>query len=224
MKISSSEELKGGKSDILVLAPSGKGKTHFLGTVADVEKLFIISAERGLKSIADKKFDFTEVNSWAEFIDALKWFMANYKAKKFTALGIDSITRLNLLHSMDLKNETEKLDFDDYRILLASGIKVINSLTKSVPVTVIVTALADKQTNKNTGETKITALTIGQLGSYINSYFDVVAIAKSGKDEAGNAKYWHQISADAECDGRTRLVGLKGKTNVAANYKIYKSN
>ena len=129
----SSKDIAGAGRNMLLVAKSGAGKTHMLGTAADHEKLYIISVEGGLSSIADKTFDYDECNTWAEVEAKVEWFFKNYKALGYTALGLDSLDRAQryLIQSMLDADKTHKLSYDRFNEMLGKLRKMLDILNKA---------------------------------------------------------------------------------------------
>lgn len=217
----SSTELSNDFSKIAVIAPSGRGKTDFVGTVADRFKTYVISSERGLKTIADKDFDYDNVNTWEEYIEKLNWFARNYKEEGYECLAIDSFTRLAYLLSTALEGTKGKLDFDDHRTILVSLNKQLQLLTTKLECHVVITCIAGDKKDDSTGVIKTSARLSGQTRDMLPEYFDVVAFAMCDTNTEGVTQYWHQIEGDRAVYAKSRLKHLRGKRNVPATIDTY---
>lgn len=205
---------------MFVFGGTGSGKTNFLGTVCDKYKTYIISAERGLKTIANKKFDYDDITVWAEYIKQLNWYAANYKKEGYEALCIDSFTRAAYLLSLQLEGDG-KLERDDYRIIIKTLNAQLMLLTTKLDCHVFVTGIAGDDKDESTGAIKRVPRIMGQTRDMLPEYFDVVALAKCGVDKDGKTKYWHQIEGDDSLDAKSRMGHLRGKKNVAPTIETY---
>jgi len=219
MKIITGEDVKKQKNHILLIGKPKKGKTHFLGTVAEHEKLFIVSLEKGLTPIAGCKFEAAEVESFVEFQEAIEYFMKNYKAKGYTALAIDSITRMQsyLISKLNNGKTSEKLTFDKYAEMLAVMRKLLDGLTKAQDFMTII--IAHEQESDDTKGSSNSALLDGSIRFEIGGYFDTVVVAENGLDKDGKLKYWLKLQGNEKCIAGTRIQSLKDKKNIPCDYK-----
>lgn len=220
----SSKELKHDWIKIALLGPSGSGKTNFLGTVCDNFKTYILSTERGLKTIDDKDFDYDDIENWEQYVTHLNWFVKNYKNEGYQAICVDSFSRAAYLLSKyleDKKGADGKLDFDDHRRILNTLNRQLLLLTTKLDCHVIITSIAGEDRDESAGMMKLSARISGQTRDMLPEYFDVVAVAKCDVDKNGNTKYWHQIEGDKATPAKSRLNHLRGKRNVAPDIKIY---
>jgi len=207
MQISNSEDLLiGGLPRSLGMGDSGKGKTHFIGTICDHGKPFVIDSEGGLKTISDKKFDYVTVNTWLEFTDALNWYYANYEEKGYTHLVVDSFTRLQQYCALGIES-TGKLTQNQWGELLAHLRKVIDSLTKHCPTALHVTAMAMEAKDELTGGIKIFPNIQGAFKHDLAGYFDYVFYHDCAPKD-GKTTYWVQTEGDQRICARSRLSSV----------------
>jgi len=216
MKLFTSDELK---ENILVkslsIGDSGKGKTHFIGSICDHGKPFVIDSESGLLTIADKKFDGCTVNTFTEFGEAIQYYMANYEEKGYTHLIVDSFTRLQQYLAVELSPEG-KLTQNQWGEVLAKLRKVANFLTKDVPTHVHVTAMAMESKDDLTGAVKVFPNIQGSFKYDLAGYFDVVMYHECGEKE-GNQVYWVQTQGDERITARSRLSSIGDMPKYAPN-------
>jgi ABC-type dipeptide/oligopeptide/nickel transport system ATPase component len=216
MEIKSSKDLKKNlKINSLSIGDSGKGKTFFAGTIADYGKPFIIDAENGLITSSDKTFEYTSVNNFNEFGEACKWYIENYKAKGYTHLVVDSISRLQqyLVNSL---NPDGKITINQWGEVLATLRKTINWLTKECPTHVHMTSMAMESKDELSGQIKIYPNIQGAFRYDLAGYFDVVVYHDCGMKNDKQV-YWIQTQGDERITARSRLDSIKPMKKFEAN-------
>ena len=224
MDIKTSKELQSSsKTTTICVGDSRKGKTHFLGTMAEHGKLFVIDCEAGLSSINDQKFDYVVVSNWEECRDALNWFMVEGQ-KKYNMIGIDSVTRMqSYLKQFLIKmpdgyteanpNGTGKnigiMTMSKYDVLATILRKVIDALTKLDNISFHANAMACEDKDAVSGMIKIWPNLQGGMKFDLIGYFDTILYNQMGLDAEGNTAYWTEIvGSDRNCAG-TRLKEVK---------------
>lgn len=208
MEIKSSKNLiKNAKVNTLSIGDSGKGKTFFAGSISDYGKPFVIDAEKGLMTAANKEFDYVEVDTFKDFGEACRWYMENYKEHGYTHLVVDSITRLQQYLAKEI-NPDMKLSQNQWGELLATLRKTIDWLTKQCPTHVHVTAMAMESKDELTGGIKIFPNIQGAFKYDLAGYFDVVMYHDCGEKE-GKQVYWVQTQGDTRITARSRLDSIK---------------
>lgn len=88
----------------VVYGPSGSGKTVLLGTAPSP---VIISAEKGLLSLANKHVAAIEVSNFAGMVEAYQWVTRSREANQFLTVGLDSATEIAEVVLADLKSRTK---------------------------------------------------------------------------------------------------------------------
>jgi hypothetical protein len=211
MQISSSKDLfKHAKTNTLSMGDSGKGKTWFVGTIADHGKPLVIDAEGGLMSALDgenREFDYIKVDTWDEFANACQWYMSNAVEKGYTHLVVDSLTRLQQ-YLGDKISPGGKLTQQQWGELLATLRKTVDWLTKQCPTHVHVTAMAMESKDELSGGIKIFPNIQGSFKHDLAGYFDVVLYHDCGEKD-GAQMYWVQTQGDQRVTARSRLDGIK---------------
>ena len=203
----SSDLIKNAKVNTLSIGDSGKGKTWFAGTIADYGKPFIIDAEKGLMTSANKEFDYVEVDSFHAFGEACRWYMEHYQEHGYTHLVVDSITRLQQYLANEISPEM-KLTQQQWGEILATLRKTIDWLTKQCPTHVHVTAMAMESKDDLTGAIKIFPNIQGAFKYDLAGYFDVVLYHDCG-EKNGDQVYWVQTQGDTRVTARSRLDSIK---------------
>jgi len=219
MEIKSGETIEAGKGHVLIMGKPKRGKTRMLGTASMHEKLFIISCERGLSTIAGGKFDFVECDTYDEYMQALEWFMSNQKKKGYTALGIDSITRVQhyLIDKLLGGKTNQKLSFDKFAEMLATLRKQLDVLTKTEDFTTIM--IVHEEDKPDNGSMNNYPLLDGAIKFEIAGYFNTVVVAQSGLDKAGKMSYYCMLQGNEKCVAGSRLKHLRGISAVPNDYK-----
>jgi hypothetical protein len=208
MQIRNSSSLKtDSRVTSLSMGDSGKGKTFFAGTICDHGKPFFIDSEGGLKTVANKDFDYIGVNSWQEFLDGCAWYYNNHEERGYTHLVVDSFTRLQH-YLMKSINDDGKLTQSQWGEVLASLRKVIDRLTKTCPTSLHVSAMAMESKDELSGGIKIYPNLQGAFKYDLAGYFDVVFYHDCGEDK-GEQKYWVQTQGDQRITARSRLNSIK---------------
>lgn len=220
----SSTELKQATSHTIVVGKAGTGKTSLIGTACDHEKVYVISLENGLQSIADKKFDYDECNNYEDFKAKLNWFFKNYKEQGYTMLAIDSLTRLQRLitQHMNDKSKTSKLTYDEFAELLAIMRKLCDVITRSKEFSTIVTCLDVETKDDGKGVIKENPNLEGKFAFEVFGYFDNAVVSRVGKDKNGALTYWLEVAGDERTAAKTRMTHLRGKTTIPNDYKFLK--
>lgn len=101
---------------MMVFGESGTGKTTLCSTAP---KPIIISAEKGLLSLAEFDLPVIEIKTWQEFEEAYDWCIAN--KDKFDTVCIDSITEVAEIRLAELQAQ------------FADGRKVYGELQSDLP-------------------------------------------------------------------------------------------
>ena len=220
MKINNTKDLASGERvTSLSIGDSGKGKTFFAATIADYGKPFIIDAECGLATAADKDIDFTTVNTWAEFLSACAWYFKNYEAKGYTHLVVDSLTRLQSYRAKEL-SDTGKLTISQWGEILADLRAVTDRLTKHCPTSLHINAMAMESKDELSGAIKIFPNIQGAFKHDLAGYFDVV-LYHDCAEKKGEQVYWVQTKGDQRVSARNRYDSINPmKKHEPNNYGI----
>jgi hypothetical protein len=224
MEIKTANDLKKiSKVNTLSIADSGKGKSYFIGTIADFGKPFVIDAEKGLMSALDssknRDFDYVQVDTFGQFSEACSWYAANCEEKGYTHLVVDSITRLQQYLANELSPDG-KLTINQWGEVLATLRKSVDWLTKKCPTHVHMTAMAMEAKDDVTGMTKIFPNIQGAFKYDLAGYFDVVMYHDCGEKD-GQQQYWIQTQGDTRITARSRLDGIcKLNKYERSNYEV----
>lgn len=222
LQIQKSSDMKPAeRQTILSIGDSRTGKTHFIGTICDHEKVFIINAEDGLATINGKNFDFVKVNNFAEFKEALNWYMTE-GYKNYNMLSIDSINRVQSYLQYEL-DESGKLSQNQWGELLATMRKIIDVLSKRCPTSLHITSMAMESRDELTGQVRIYPNVQGSFKFDLTGYFDTVLFHTCALDKDGQTKYWCQIQGDSRVIAGTRHQQFKGLKNIPSDYGYIKT-
>lgn len=210
----SGADITANKNDVLVVGPPKTGKTRILGTASRHEKLYILDLENGLTTIAGGPFEYDDCGDWEKFNTNFNWFMSNYKAKGYTALGIDSYSRAQryLANHLMERDGTSKLTRDQFAEMLAVMRKIVDTITKNQDFTAIVLCHQELGNDSN-----YYPCLEGNIKYELSGYFDTVLHSKSGKDTNGKVNYWCELNNGGI--GGTRLKHLRNKDVIPNDYK-----
>lgn len=187
----------------LSIGDSGKGKTHFSGSISKYGKPFVIDVEKGLSTCAGLDIDYVAINNWDELGEAYGWFLANYKEHGYTHLVIDSLTRLQEYWIRDNAPDG-KMTQAQWGQCLAWMKKFVDKVTRECPVHVHMTAMAMESKDEITGGIKVFPNIQGQFKHNLPGYFDIVLYHDCGVRE-GKTIYWVQTEGDQRIIARNRL-------------------
>lgn len=219
MEIKKSSEIAASeRTTTISIGGSRVGKTHFIGTACDVRRVFILDTEDGLKTIADKKFDYFTANNWTEVQQVLNWYMSEGHSN-YDVFAIDSINRLQhyMLDAIKADSAAVGVSGDKYKgemtmnkwgLLTAQTKKIVDLLTKLCPTSVHMNVTAMESKDEVTGMVMLYPALSGAFKHEILGYFDTILYHKAGI-EKGEQKYWCQLAADSRVQAGTRLQVLR---------------
>jgi len=218
----SSSTIQDSKGHMLIIGKPKRGKTHLLGSVSKHEKMYILSLENGLAPISKAKFDYDECNSYEEFVKNMTWFVHNYKAKGYTALGIDSLTRYQHYFVDHLKDGKldEKLNFDQFAEMLATMRKMLDELTSQTDFVFVATV---HEEDKGVPNVSNHPLLEGNIKYELAGYFDTVVVSECGMTGGKDSKmaYWARLQGNEKTIAGTRMRHLKNKKTVPNHWKHF---
>lgn len=165
-----------------VYGPSGAGKTVLCGTApAPV----IISAEKGLLSLADKHVAAIEVGNFAQMVEAFMWAKQSKEAQQFQTLCLDSASEIAEVVLADLKtrHKDPRKAYGEVQDVVTSMFRDFRDLPGR---NVLFTAKQSKNTDGATGAQSFGPMMPGQaLPQALPYFFDEVFQLVVGKDAAG---------------------------------------
>jgi len=100
IKIQSTKDIKIDSVKCIVYGGPGSGKTRMVATAPNP---IIISAEKGLLSLADVDASYIEVRNMKDFNDAYKWAKSSTEADLFESIGLDSLSEIAEVLVTELK-------------------------------------------------------------------------------------------------------------------------
>lgn len=216
MKIKKSKDiLTSIKVKSLSIGDSGKGKTWFAGSICDHGKPFFIDAESGLSTIANKEFDYVQVNTWDEALAACTWYYQNWEKEGYTHLVVDSITRLQQ-YLVNKINPQGKPTMSEWGEILAHLRSLIDKLTKTCPTSLHVNAMAMESKDELSGGIKIYPNIQGAFKYDLAGYFDTVLYHDCAEKD-GKQVYWVQTKGDQRITARNRFDSVKELQKFEAN-------
>lgn len=216
----SADMFKNRKHSLLSIGDSRTGKSYFLGTICDHERVLIIDAEGGLSTIEGKNFDSIRVKTYKEFKEALNWYMGG-GYKEYTMLSIDSINRVQALLAQELSPDGQ-LTQNQWGEVLATLRKVVGVLADMCPTSFHVTSMAMESKDELTGRVRIYPNIQGSFKFDLTGYFDTVLYHHAKPDTKGDTQYYCQLQGDTRVIAGSRLVKLKGIKNIHCDYGEFK--
>ncbi len=182
------------KMNGLVFAPSGHGKTTFLGTAQDDPRTFpmlVVDFEGGLSSIADRQIDSIRITKWDDFrevVRALKDVDADGVPTlrsqfgdhlPFKSIAVDSISESHIFALMRLLDDGSRrrtvqdlLDPGDYGQALIQMRRLLREF-RDLPYHFFATALSKPDVDPRIGAIQKPAL-VGALADEAPGIFDAV--------------------------------------------------
>jgi len=204
------------RTTTISIGASRVGKTHFIGTIADHSKLFILDLEDGLKTIAGKSFDYKTCNTWVEAEQVMAWFFTGGQSE-YTHFAIDSINRLQSYLVDDVKEKPDEhgknkgmMTINKWGIVGAKLKKVIDMCTKQLTTSVHMNVTAMESKDEVTGATMLYPSLAGAFKHEVLGYFDTIMFHRTALDK-GEQKYWIQLAGDTRIQAGTRIQSLKDK-------------
>lgn len=221
MNVQKLSAIKTPKLNILVYAPPGHGKTHFMGTSVQSEKLLILSAESGLLSLRKLleearvklknpklEIDFFPITKF-EDIEEAYLYLKNKNDAKYTCVGMDSITEIQkvCMDKILREEEIEKARIQDWGTLNNRMVSMIRAF-RDLDLHYIVTALAGSERDEETGSFVTKPMVQGKLADTLAGYFDEVfylhSVEVKGADGAPVTKRWLQTQGNAKYQAKDR--------------------
>lgn len=210
MKLTNTNDIRFDKIKALLYGFSGSGKTYSARTLPR-DKTLVISAEKGLLSIAKTGMDKIEIASWDELIELYfelgAWDRGEnfyiidgnktdceFIKKKYDFIFIDSLTEINemckdkILSSYPKKKET--MEIQDWGKLYNKMSKMIKGFRDLESYGVIMIAGEEHLENKKTGELTLVPSLNGKLRTTIMHFFDFVFKAVKITDEKKDEQYF----------------------------------
>ena len=212
----SNEMFKDRKQSILSIGDSRTGKTFFIGTMCDHEKVLVIDVEGGLSTIEGKNFDSIRVKTFKEFKEALNWYMSE-GSKNYTMLSIDSINRVQAMLAVELQPDG-KLTQNQWGEVLATLRKILDVLSASCPTSFHVSTMAMESKDELTGRVRIYPNIQGSFKFDLTGYFDSVLYHHAKPDAQSNTQYYCQLQGDTRVIAGSRLIKLAGIKNILNDY------
>ena len=136
MKLISTNQL--GQEDnttIVAYGLSGTGKTYAISTIE--EPCLILSAEAGLRSLADFDFPAVEIEHPGQLMDILKWLASSKEAEQYTWVCLDSISEIaeQILIVEKRANKDGRKAYGEMAVKVTEVIRGFRDLKKCVYMT-----------------------------------------------------------------------------------------
>lgn len=201
---------------ICVHGPSGYGKTVLAATLPG--EALIISAEAGLLSIApanlirmfgvSRNLPVIVIRSGADFIESYNFVATNPQAKKFTAIGVDSISEIAdmiLAHELKLAKDPRQA-YGTTNQIMAEYIRKFRDLKGKH---VYFSARQEKSADTD-GITRFAPVMPGKTLTQLAPHFfdEVFALCLAPKDAQGNSRRFLRTKPDIQYQAKDRSGAL----------------
>lgn len=197
---------------ILVYGPAGAGKTRTIATMPPEWRPLIISAERGMLSLADQELSVVETKTFAQVNEVYSYLTTSEARKYFNTVCIDSIS--DIAESC-LVEEKKKVN-DPRQAYGAMGDSIIDIVKKfrDLPYNVYMTAKQEKDKDQNGIMMYMPNAPGGQVGNALPYLFDEVFALVNSTSEDGSLLTWYLTN-------RTRTHEAKDRSGALALYEPY---
>ena len=120
---------------IVAYGLSGTGKTYAISTIE--EPCLILSAEAGLRSLADFDFPAVEIEHPGQLMDILKWLASSKEAEQYTWVCLDSISEIaeQILIVEKRANKDGRKAYGEMAVKVTEVIRGFRDLKKCVYMT-----------------------------------------------------------------------------------------
>lgn len=192
---------------LCVFGESGIGKTVLCGTAPNP---IIISAEKGLLSLAHLDLPVIEVTTKPEVDEAYQFLLGSNEAKQYQTICLDSISEISEICLVEKKEENS--DGRQYWMNLAQEIAtMIRNFRDDLRFHVAFTAKMERVKDDYTGVTTHKSFMPGRnLSIALPYFFDMLFAMRLGEMEDGTGSYRYiqpQPSVDYEAKDRSGALG-----------------
>ena len=207
MKLISTNQL--GREDntsILGYGPSGAGKTFAISTIE--EPCLILSAEAGLRSLADFDIPAVEIEHPGQLVDVLNWLASSKEAEQYTWVCLDSISEIaEQILAVELKaNKDGRKAYGEMATKTTSIVRAFRDLKKCV----YMTAKQERVKDEFTGGLVCAPDMPGQrMRQQLPYLVDHVFALQARKDAEGKIQRYFQTMGDEKFVAKSRGGRLK---------------
>lgn len=166
---------------VLIHAPAGAGKTHFLGTAQEDHRTFpmaFLNFEGGEQTLSGLDIDVFDIRDSKDYEEVFK-DLSNPKAP-WKSTGIDSITETQVSWLLEIlgKDKINRADPDqlaqqDWGIILVRMRRIVRQFAKMLPMHVFMTALSKDEVVARVGTVKMPSVQ-GAFANELPGIMDVV--------------------------------------------------
>jgi len=205
IRINKTSDKKYSYQNLLIMGESGCGKTHFLGTADNAKTLVVnVVSESGVMTLADKNIDVTEVNSFDEIMNVLKYLKTEKHTYEF--LGIDSVSQLQKNFEKEITGGGNK--FEKWKIIKDNTKKMIDGI-KLLPMhTCCTSEVAVKDDDESL---KYVPSLVGSSKDDFTYWFDIVLYFSKFQSKEGEEVVYRALSNSASkypCKDRTKKLPM----------------
>jgi hypothetical protein len=207
MKLISTNKL--GQEDntsMVVYGPSGSGKTYAISTIK--EPCLILSAEAGLRSLADFDYPAVEIEHPGQLMDILNWLASSKEAEEYTWVCLDSISEIaEQILNVELKaNKDGRKAYGEMNVKTTAIVRAFRDLKKCV----YMTAKQERVKDEFTGGLVCAPDMPGQrMRQQLPYLVDHVFALQAHKDAEGRIRRHFQTQGDEKFVAKTRGGRLK---------------
>tara|TARA_R100001530_G_scaffold132423_1_gene104844 strand:- start:840 stop:1517 length:678 start_codon:yes stop_codon:yes gene_type:complete len=207
MKLISTNQL--GQEDntsMVVYGPSGSGKTYAISTIK--EPCLILSAEAGLRSLADFDYPAVEIEHPGQLMDILNWLASSKEAEEYTWVCLDSISEIaEQILNVELKaNKDGRKAYGEMNVKTTAIVRAFRDLKKCV----YMTAKQERVKDEFTGGLVCAPDMPGQrMRQQLPYLVDHVFALQAHKDAEGRIRRHFQTQGDEKFVAKTRGGRLK---------------
>ena len=191
---------------IVAYGLSGTGKTYAISTIE--EPCLILSAEAGLRSLADFDFPAVEIEHPGQLMDILKWLASSKEAEQYTWGCRDSISEIaeQILIVEKRANKDGRKAYGEMAVKVTEVIRGFRDLKKCV----YMTAKLDRVKDDFSGGLVCAPDMPGQrMRGQLPYLVDHVFALQAQKDTAGKIRRLFQTQGDEKFIAKTRGGKLK---------------
>ena len=183
----------------LIYAPSGHGKTRFLGTANDDPRTaptIMLDYEGGTQSLVGRDIDIVKIESWETFNEVYKFLSSS--DHKYKSVSLDSISETHIFALLQLlSNDTRNrkipdlLEQGDYGIALVQMRRLLRSF-RDLPLHVFASALSKTDLDPREGSIIKPSLA-GAMADEVQAIFDIVGYLSLATMQGEEGEETHRV-------------------------------
>ena len=183
---------------MLIHAPSGHGKTYFLGTAAldaRTSPMLVMDFEGGTSTLAGLDIDIAPIRSWEDYEEVYTNLLEGNEVdgidySQYRSIGVDSISETHIFALLELlrvngpqRKDPDLIEMGDYGRASVQMRRLLRSF-RDLPMHVVFTSHSKEIEEPRVGKVKVPSMS-GQLAEEVPGMMDVVGYLAKGEDEDG---------------------------------------